>query len=199
MKMSRYSLLPMTLLERLRHETQPHHSNLECCLGLPRSKPHYFAQIQRFHGYLSSWETTIENSDHASILQNRAKRHLTQADLEFAGLTLREIEGLPRCLHLPELETRSQVLGSVYVLEGSTLGGQMISRHLEKNLGFEGGEGYRYHRSYGANVPQRWREFKETLLQQSRPDTDNEIVASAASTFASLHAWFAGSPFSAQV
>lgn len=189
----------MTLLERLRHETQPHHSNLESCLGLPHSKKHYCAQIQRFHGFLVSWETTIEESAHASLLAGRAKRHLTQADLEFAGLTPGEIEGLPRCLSLPRLETLTQVLGSVYVLEGSTLGGQMISRHLEKNLGYNGGAGYRYHQSYGAEVPLRWREFKETLLKQSGPDTDDEIVASATSTFVNLHAWFAGSPSLAQV
>ncbi len=197
--MSRYSLLPMTLLERLRYETQPHHSDLEACLGLPRSKAHYCVQIQRFHGFLVSWETTIEKSEHASLLQGRAKRHLTRADLEFAGLTRAEIENLPRCYDLPQLETQSQILGSIYVLEGSTLGGQMISRHLEKNLGFGGGEGYRYHQSYGAEVPAKWREFKDTLVKQSGADTDNEIVASAACTFASLHAWFAGTPSLAQV
>ena len=92
---------------------------------------------------------------------------------------------------LPPAQTRTEILGVAYVLEGATLGGQFISRHLEQTLGFSGGQGYRFFRSYGPEVGPRWQAFRAELARASSPETDDIIVAAAQSGFDSLHAWFA--------
>ena len=38
----------------------------------------------------------------------------------------------PLCLAMPSLRTHAQLLGALYVMEGSTLGGQVIARQLDK-------------------------------------------------------------------
>lgn len=101
-----------------------------------------------------------------------------------------EIDSLPLCRDLPSVTTRPSVLGALYVIEGSTLGGQMISRHLETTLGLRNGAGYGYFRSYGPDTPEKWREFRGILLAHSGPGVDDLIVSSAQNTFACLHRWF---------
>ena len=81
------------------------------------------------------------------------------------------------------------MLGALYVFEGATLGGQLISRHLEEKLGMRDGVGYRYYRSYGADVGRRWQEFRGLLLKQSMAGSDDAIVAAAVDTFERLRAW----------
>jgi heme oxygenase len=81
------------------------------------------------------------------------------------------------------------VLGALYVFEGATLGGQLISRHLEEKLGLRDGAGYRYYRSYGPDVGRRWQEFRALLQEHATTGSDDAIVASAADTFERLHAW----------
>lgn len=56
-------------------------------------------------------------------------------------------------------------LGIVYVTEGSTLGGQLICRHVEKTLGGNGAVGTGFLNAYGAQTGSRWRTFLETLTQ----------------------------------
>jgi heme oxygenase len=74
-------------------------------------------------------------------------------------------------------------------MEGSTLGGQPISRHIEATLGLRDGRGYRYFQAYGRTTAARWAEFKAYL--EERADTlDGDAAADAASeTFLSLEAW----------
>lgn len=180
----------MTLLERLKSETQQHHTELESTLGLPSSADHYRDQIAAFYGFVCPWETEILGSSHASLLIGRVKTPWLAADLNAAGIDHHDQTRVPLSEALPPLDTREEVLGSMYVLEGSTLGGQMISRYLERTLGLSGGRGYAYHQSYGTDVPRKWREFKEVLLSHSSPRADEAIIASADQTFANLHRWF---------
>jgi heme oxygenase (biliverdin-IX-beta and delta-forming) len=178
------------LLERLRTETRPSHTSLESVVGLAGSVDHHLALLRGFHGFIRPWETAVLRSPHAALLAGREKAPLLAADLEHFGLSPADIDALPLCEELPGTDTLPDVLGSLYVIEGSTLGGQMISRHLESTLGLRDGRGYRYFQSYGAAVPARWNDFKKNLLAHSSPDNDGRIIASAANTFELLHRWF---------
>lgn len=186
------------LTDRLRTETRPHHATLESVVGLAGSVEHHTALLRGFWGFLHPWETAVLASPHAALLAGREKSALLAADLGHFGLTPAEINALPLCDELPATDTASAVLGSLYVIEGSTLGGQMISRHLEGTLGLRDGRGYRYFQSYGAAVPARWNDFKKLLLAHSSPGNDESIIASAANTFALLHRWFSRMPSAAR-
>jgi heme oxygenase (biliverdin-IX-beta and delta-forming) len=71
----------------------------------------------------------------------------------------------------------------MYVMEGSTLGGQYIARHVEKTLHFTPGQGNAYFRGYSERTGELWREFKSLLT--ALPETDSDtVIASAKATFA---------------
>jgi heme oxygenase len=110
--------------------------------------------------------------------------------LGYLGCSEAVIETLPRCEALPEMATIGAALGSMYVWEGSTLGGQMICRHLHQLLGVTPLTGARYFSSYGDGVGRRWQEFRQILLDFSSPQNDPLIVAGAIATFESLQTWF---------
>jgi len=123
------------------------------------------------------------------LVAGRLKTSWLSEDLHNHGLTSAQIALLPRCKALPPLDSDAKILGVCYVMEGSTLGGQMISQHIESKLGLKNGVGYRYFRSYGPEVGRRWQDFRALLLQQSNPRIDDEIVASADETFRRLRLW----------
>src|SRR5579862_5817070 len=58
---------------------------------------------------------------------------------------------------VPELKTLPQALGCLYVLEGSTLGGQILVRAVRNALGPAVENKMRFLASYGTQVPQKWR------------------------------------------
>lgn len=184
----------MTLADRLRSETRPQHTALESVLGFARSREEHVEQLRRFLGFIEPWERRIAQSPLAEMYRGREKTAWLKADLTFWGLSVEEIAALPRCEHLPAVESWAEAVGSMYVIEGSTLGGQTIARHLEETFGVSAGQGYRYFLSYGELVPQKWREFRAYLMIQSSTETDDAVVASAAATFSAMHEWFAREP-----
>lgn len=181
------------LLESLKQQTHEQHSALEKLNGLPATLPDYRALLESFYGFVAPWEDRVAERLPASdpIRAGRAKTPWLIADLIHFGYSADAIAQLPRCSDLPAVSSREQILGAAYVLEGSTLGGQFISRHLAQMLGLSAGTGDRYFRSYGAQVGPMWQAFRQELLRCSSPTNDPVIVASAQDTFAKLHRWFA--------
>lgn len=181
------------LLENLKQHTRLHHEQLERLNPLPDSVGVYVAQLESFYGFIRPWEEDLAERvapDHV-VRHRRAKTVWLAQDLMHFGYSAEQLEALPRCVDLPSAENDNALLGAAYVLEGSTLGGQFISRHIEQALGLQDGEGYRYFRSYGADVPARWQEFRQALLRQSSPQNDPQMLDAAQQTFAKLGAWFA--------
>jgi heme oxygenase len=92
---------------------------------------------------------------------------------------------------LPLIETLGQAFGSLYVLEGSKLGGRYILKDLSNRLG-RGIEGMdAFFTGYGAHTAVRWESFKCSLNQFSalRPAEFPEIIAGAKMTFAAIGSW----------
>ncbi len=180
------------LLERLRAETRAQHEQMEALFQLPSTRDDHRRWTALFLGFLEPLEHEIAGAlgdPGHPLVAGRAKAGWLVEDLSSLGLGESEIAALPRCADLPALDSAAQVLGALYVFEGATLGGQVISRHLESTLGLTGGAGYRYFLSYGPDVGRRWQEFRALLLAHSGPGVDEAIIASANETFARLHAW----------
>ena len=87
------------------------------------------------------------------------------------------------------MPNRAAALGAMYVVEGSTLGGAIIARQVERALGLTTESGCAYFRSYGPAISPMWKSFGAVLLASSSPETDDEIVASANRTFAIMQDW----------
>ena len=180
------------LTDALKEGTREQHRLLEVSNPLPASLPAYIAQLVAFFGFVKPWEerlaAALPESD--PIRLGRAKSGWLEADLAYFGYDEARRSGLPRINELPSTSSRAAMLGAAYVLEGATLGGQIIARHLEATLGLRHGEGYRFFRSYGERVGSQWQEFRAELLRASSPSDDPAIIAAARNTFTLLHGWF---------
>ncbi|WP_245808099.1 biliverdin-producing heme oxygenase [Deinococcus hopiensis] len=81
----------------------------------------------------------------------------------------------------PRLSGLGQGLGTLYVLEGSTLGGQVIGRHLRVALDITAEWGGAYFHAHGEGTGAMWRAFGEALnLWEGDAE---EVVAGANLTF----------------
>lgn len=183
------------ILQRLRDETRPAHETIEReleALRMHACLDGFRLLVARFFGFYAVWEPQVAATlaDEA-FFGPRRKLHLLANDLAFLGLDPGALQSLPRCSNLPPLATLPETLGSLYVLEGSTLGGQVIARRLERSLGLSDGRGYAFFRSYGPEAPAMWRAFGERLA--TLPASVGEAsVRSAQATFARLHGWLCG-------
>jgi len=79
-----------------------------------------------------------------------------QADLTHFGLP----DALPVEPWVPPFPgSVAELVGMLYVIEGSTLGGQIISRQLKLRIGVESGRGATFFNGWGAETDTHWRKF----------------------------------------
>lgn len=173
------------LLDRLKAETREAHDRIELDLGLTRadlSLDEYGTILMRMHGFFTTWEPAVEAAlDEPDFLGPRRKLHLLARDLAALGLRPE-----PVCQDLPAMNSAAAALGSLYVLEGSTLGGQVIRRHVEALFAFPPGGPTAYFTGYGADTGRRWQEMRARLAALPHVAAP-VVVETALSTFAALH------------
>jgi heme oxygenase len=184
------------LLFRLKRETEPQHEALERDLALLDnvvSLHSYRALLMRFYGFYRPWESALYPflEEHLpGSTSGRSKLPLLADDLRHFGC---DLTSLPAA-SVAAPDSLPAALGSMYVVEGSTLGGQLISRHLATALNLPSVSGRRFFFSYGENVGPMWRAFRGVLLAHSTVEADEIIIASARQTFISLHQWLCQTP-----
>ena len=184
------------ILQRLREETSRNHAAIESQMPLldpQMSLSTYRHLLARFWGYYAPLEDRLRTEveiywpTKEYRCSDRAKVPHLEKDLRL----LREsLDQIGCCTNLPELNTPAQVLGCLYVIEGATLGGQIISKHLLANLGLGVDNGAAFFNGYGANSGSQWQSFRSFLTRNAEPlDQDDAIVASANETFSTLGEW----------
>lgn len=185
------------LLQELRQQTSEQHLRLEQELAIEdrlRDLESYRELLKRFYGWWVPWEARVDASNDQALLgffEPRRKRQKLRADLLYLGLTACEVNSI-ELAHVRELKTEAQILGSMYVTEGSTLGGQVITRMIEQKLGLSDGHGYSFYRSYGVQVGSMWREFGTFAQNRVAIASHDEAIESARETFEELRVWLSG-------
>lgn len=179
------------LLDRLRSETAAQHDALEAGLALldaPLSRDHFLEVLKGFHGFHAAWEPAAAASAYADFLEPRRRLGAVERDLRALGLSDGEIAALPRCDAAADLAaTSAGVLGASYVLEGSSLGGKVITRALAGEAWPPKG-GFAYFNPYGDETGLRWRESR-AFIEREGADLQDEVTAAAGRTFDLLLAW----------
>jgi heme oxygenase len=97
---------------------------------------------------------------------------------------------LPRCADLPRLSGIEELAGCLYVLEGASLGGQVIAPVLQRQLGLAKDRGLSFFIGDAAGTPARWRLVLDSLelLARAGAETDR-IISSACATFLTFARW----------
>lgn len=179
------------LRDRLREATQPAHQRLEAALGLldePVSPRRIVRTLLGFHGFHVVWESALESVLPARITGPRLKLALLERDLRRLGVPEESLSQGPRCRAARSLcRSEAAGAGSLYVMEGGTLGGQVIVRALAQT-GWFPAQRPSYWNPYGADTGRRW---KETVayLETLPPHFADEAVASAIACFELLQSW----------
>lgn len=187
--------LQSNVLHRLRHETRDQHDAIERTLMLMDegvSRDEYRQRLEQFHGFYAPVEERIfgHASPLASWLQLAPRRKAPLLDADLATLGGQAAAQLPVCCHLPPLDSAADYFGCMYVLEGASLGGVLISRHIQKTLGVTPASGGRFFYGYGEQTGAMWQEFRSAVTAFSSVcDEHDAVVASARATFETLQRW----------
>lgn len=193
------------ILTALRERTRSLHDRIERTVDLPTrlaTLDRYRGLLARFYGYYAPLEQRLAQElprlggDGALEvdLAPRLKAPLLQKDLRSLGFEADAVARLPRCENLPEVAGVAGVLGCLYVLEGATLGGQIIRREVQRLYGLGTGSGCAFFTGSGVHVGERWMEFCGLLASYAgrNPHAEEAIVSSARETFTTFDRWVAG-------
>lgn len=188
-----------TLLDRLRADTRAAHDRVEDALDWRRrveTLAGYRALLARWWGFYSAVEPTLDEAfagaGEGAFFAPRRKLPLLRQDLLSVGLRAPEIDALPVCPWRGPSSGIPGALGTLYVLEGATLGGQIVARHVRDLHGWSAkapGAAFYGGGADGYPVGATWRATKARLLAGSNESTDGQIVAAASATFEQVHAW----------
>jgi heme oxygenase (biliverdin-IX-beta and delta-forming) len=185
------------ILQRLKQATRERHAALEARLPLLQpdlSLAVYRQFMARFLGYYAPLEASLLPLPWWQQLgftySDRRKAPRLEQDLLALGACPNSVQCVPRCQDLPPLDSLPQLLGCLYVVEGATLGGQIITRHLHTTLGLTPGTGVSFFSGYGATTGSRWKAFCTQLTTLAAAgDAEGALIASANATFSSLDRW----------
>jgi heme oxygenase len=178
------------ILARLKAETRAEHDAIERILDLTRdglTLAEYRGWLERLYGFYRPLEARLPDVPGLD-LGARRKTPLLQADL--AALGVDDPAKLPECTELPPLRTADERFGCAYVLEGATLGGQVISRHLRRTLTVTPERGGRFFHGYGPRTGEMWQAFRAAAAAFVRTtEAQDRSVAAALATFRTLRRW----------
>jgi heme oxygenase len=179
------------VLAYVREATRQAHLKIEGSLGLmgdTLTLRDYAGVLSRLYSFWRVWEpqmaSLLEDED---FLAPRRRRHLLAEDLAALGMTKHTIEALPRC-PLTGLHTEMHALGSLYVMEGSSLGGRPIRRNVERCLGEAVRGSCSYFLGYGVQTGAMWQSFL-VRLGQAPTISKYSIADGALATFSNLDGW----------
>ena len=177
-------------ISRLRHETAGDHEVVEGLMPLMQQElgaNEYIACLGRMYGVVAAWEEQAYREAPGWLRENLAERKrlgLLDSDLAYFGHAPSEARAT-----VPAIEDVPSLLGAMYVMEGSTLGGQQIARHVERCMGLTTGFGNAYFVGYGDQTGRRWKEFC-LMLETKVPESDaGAVVRGAKAMFAAFGVW----------
>jgi heme oxygenase len=149
--------------------------------------------MQAYYGFYRPLESALLDSGAIPVdfdLAPRLKAQTLFNDLRAQGLTPETIAHLPLCQSLPVIDSSAACLGVMYVLEGATLGGQILRREIASRLSLNAANGAAFLDVYGAATGRRWRDFIEYLGSRSLDASEREaVVAAARTTFSCFERW----------
>ena len=183
------------LFARLKSGTEQQHQEIETLIDPMKN----FASLEAYKAHLlKTWtfyrplEANLAALDWNAVgidFVSRRKAPLLEEDMRFLGVPHSPTEERKQPLDRINLDF---ALGCLYVLEGATLGGQIISRHLAK-LGIEPENGGRFFNGYGPKTGEMWKSFQTSATNYCVAEAQIEqAVMGARATFTSFAESMAG-------
>ncbi|WP_207535484.1 biliverdin-producing heme oxygenase [Desertivirga arenae] len=182
----------MNLSLVLKDKTDISHQQLEKLLvGKLKSiavEADYIEILKKFYGYIKPLEERIsKNLDINKVpdYPERRKSDALELDLQYFNTT----SDVSLCDDLPVVTNTYEAIGALYVLEGSTLGGTIISKMVSAKLGLSASEGLSFFYSYGSETMKMWEQFKIALNTRVAEEDWNMVIIGADETFIKFRNW----------
>jgi heme oxygenase len=180
-----------SILAQLKSRTAHQHQATETTVNLMRDDytlDDYRNLLTRFYAFYKPFEEKMRESLGKNPINfNHDERLNTPklaADLKSLGMSEDEISQIKDFDDLPALDSKERIFGSLYVIEGSTLGGQVISRHLKQTFDLDETKGAAFFSGYGKDTGKMWNEYREAVTNFAENGADREeIIAGANETF----------------
>jgi len=170
------------MMSLLREATQDQHQAVEALMPVmqpsltPLSYAQLLTQLQAVVQPLES-ELLALGLPETFNLHQRVKAPLLSRDLQWFPAPQPVVPVMPALAGVPE------GLGALYVLEGATLGGQIISRHVQETLGVTPERGGAYFSGYGKSTGRMWQEFAHNMNQAIPAADRDRVITGARHTF----------------
>ncbi len=185
-----------TLITQLRSKTAGLHRRVEKSTNLfarLTSNEAYGSLLTKLLGFYRPLELQLlQDTRLGRIIPERLqKSQLLIRDLAQLGFSDAEIHGFPDCTRLPDVSPLGAAWGCLYVLEGATLGGQIISRAVHQASLGTGSVACSFFSGYREETGLRWTAFVEQLNDYGRSPAarTDETVAAAVATFCCYEDW----------
>ncbi|MCJ8155504.1 biliverdin-producing heme oxygenase [Chryseobacterium sp. SSA4.19] len=173
----------MTVTEYLKQHTAEYHDAAEQLFNSAKifnktfTLEDYKKIISTNYVMLLHAEANIFSSLHDNFsekLQLNARKKLALIEKDMADLALNN----RTAFHALEFANENEALGAMYVIEGSTLGGNVIAKQLSKTDGFDNIT-FNFFGCYHENTGPMWKDFKEVLDTEVSEENYNEVLAGA--------------------
>lgn len=135
------------LSEKLKEHTKAAHLELEKSLVKKiksiRHTDDYLEILVHFYRFFTPLEAAIFSQIDTALpdaAQRRKSKWIVE-DIQFFAPSHPPISGSPV---IPEIDNPPKAIGALYVMEGSTLGGQVICKMIAKQLALLNGQGLRF-------------------------------------------------------
>jgi heme oxygenase (biliverdin-IX-beta and delta-forming) len=177
------------LLTRLRNDTDALHRRIETAIDLlspEASLDRYAIFLLRFRSFLAAVEPPLAMRLNALGYGYSPREGLAAEDLAALG----HAGGSRAPAQVPD-SSGARAIGCAYVLEGSTMGGQIVAKALEGRFGPT--VPTRFLRPDGGDPTRRWRAFR--AFADSLPygeSADADAISGARDTFVALDACLRG-------
>lgn len=178
------------LSEKLKEKTKTAHIELEKVLAQKiksiRNIEDYLEILAYFYRFFNPLEKAIF-SQLKGTLPDVAQRRKTEWILEDLDYFRPSRPAISPYLNTPDINNNIQAIGALYVIEGSTLGGEVICRMVSQRLGVYPEPGFKFFSGYGEDTAQMWEDFKNFINSKSwTPEEEDEIINTAGYTFGSF-------------
>lgn len=171
-----------SIADQLRERTRAEHDRIELALDWEAragDRAAYADWLARLRAFYAVWEPALATAIADPALTD-PRRKLSLLDQDLAALGSGAAAAAPAPAY--PFSTRAEALGAFYVLEGATLGGQVIAAHVRRQLGHAAA----FHGSYGKATAAMWRDVGTALETMVDPADLAPAIAAANRTFAAL-------------
>ena len=187
-----------TLFARLKSGTEQQHREIEAAIDPIKkfcSLDAYKSHVLKTWAFYQTLEAALVDIDWSVAgfdFGPRRKTPLLEQDLLFLDVPLTASKEKKRSFDRANLDF---AFGCMYVLEGATLGGQVISRHLAK-LGIGPENGGLFFNGYGVRTGEMWKSFQTSATNYCvAEDQIERAVMGARATFTSFAESMVGKGF----